>query len=235
MRITRRQLQILIQEEIRQVKPGCYKVYPKKPKRGKNRRKALSKKCKTKAAAKKHLAAIEISKSMNESLLLEADHSDTLARLPGLSLLVNNVRLLTHLDLQNNGNLIASAELKLISNEIEPCIPKTMSISAIHVSPMYQNMGIADLLLDLVFYHASTLDGGKGRGITTDFDSGNAPIINYMIQRGLKDPAYYKQTTPAGNDKMDFFNKTDDHDHDSYSNLLDGSADYELINDHGYS
>ena len=66
MRITRRQLQVLIQEEIRKVKPGCYKVYPKKPKRGKKHRKALSKKCKTKSAAKKHLAAIEISKSMNE-------------------------------------------------------------------------------------------------------------------------------------------------------------------------
>ena len=124
MKITRRQLQTLIQEEIRKVKPGCYKVYPKKPKRGKKRRKALSKKCKTKSAAKKHLAAIEISKSMredddpcwdgyragaqsgvktkigksgkrvancekiNESLLLESDHSDTLARLPGLSLFV---------------------------------------------------------------------------------------------------------------------------------------------------
>ena len=69
MKITRRQLQLLIQEEIRQVRPGCFKVYPKKPKRGKKRRKALSKNCKTKAAAKKHLAAIEISKSMNESKL----------------------------------------------------------------------------------------------------------------------------------------------------------------------
>ena len=66
MRITRRQLQMLIQEEIRQVRPGCYKVYPKKPKRGKKRREALSKKCKSKSAAKKHLAAIEISKKMNE-------------------------------------------------------------------------------------------------------------------------------------------------------------------------
>jgi hypothetical protein len=66
MKITRRQLQLLIQEEIRQVKPGCYKVYPKKPKSGTKRRKALSKKCKTLPAAKKHLAAIEISKSMRE-------------------------------------------------------------------------------------------------------------------------------------------------------------------------
>ena len=67
MKISRRQLYQLIQEEIRQVRPGCFKVYPKKPKRGKKRRKALSKKCKTRAAAKKHLAAIEISKKMNEA------------------------------------------------------------------------------------------------------------------------------------------------------------------------
>ena len=293
MRITRRQLQMLIQEEIRKVGPGCYKVYPKKPKRGKKRRKALSKKCKSKAAAKKHLAAIEISKKMSESdvdeikkggkhpryrpprnkrdnpcgkgfapgaqtgvktkigpksgrrvsncekitesLLLESDHSETLARLPGLSLFVNNVRLVTHLDLQNNGNLIASAELRLISNEDLPCIPQTMSISTIHVSSMYQNMGIADLLLDLVFYHASILDGGKGRGITTDFQGGNTPIINYIIKRASQDSAYYKQTTPAGSDKMDFFEKTVDPDDDCYSELLDDSGVYELVDDHGYS
>ena len=66
MKITRGQLYRLMQEEIRQVRPGCFKVYPKKPKRGKKRRKALSKKCKTRTAAKKHLAAIEISKKMNE-------------------------------------------------------------------------------------------------------------------------------------------------------------------------
>ena len=67
MKISRKQLIYLIQEEIRQVKPGCYKVYPKKPKPGKKRRKAFSKKCKTLPAAKKHLAAIEISKKINES------------------------------------------------------------------------------------------------------------------------------------------------------------------------
>ena len=67
MKITRRQLYQLIQEEIRQVRPGCFKVYPKKPERGHKRRKALSKKCKTRTAAKKHLAAIEISKKMNEA------------------------------------------------------------------------------------------------------------------------------------------------------------------------
>jgi len=66
MKITRRQLRYLIMEEIRKVSHGCYKVYPKKPERGKKRRKALSKKCKTKIGAKKQLAAIEISKSMNE-------------------------------------------------------------------------------------------------------------------------------------------------------------------------
>ena len=55
---------MVIQEEevIRQVKPGCYKVYPKKPRKGKKRRSALSKKCKSKEAAKKQLSAIEISK-----------------------------------------------------------------------------------------------------------------------------------------------------------------------------
>jgi len=266
MKITRRQLQTLIQEEIRKVKPGCYKVYPKKPKRGKKRRKALSKKCKTKSAAKKHLAAIEISKSMredddpcwdgyragaqsgvktkigksgkrvancekiNESLLLESDHSDTLARLPGLSLFVqNHPPLIMQLDLQNNGTLIASVELRLISNQSEPCIPKTMSITGIHVSSRYQNKGIADLLLDLAFYHVSTLDGGKGRGITTDFESGNTPIINYMIQRGLKDPSYYKQATKEGSTEMDFFKQTADPDDDCYSYLFDEEGVYQSI------
>ena len=168
-------------------------------------------------------------------IILEADHVSALARLPGLSLLVNNRQLTITLDLQNNGNLIASAELKLISGQDEPCIPQTMSISTIHVAPEYQNIGLSDLLLDLVFYHASTLDGGKGRGITTDFQGGNTPIINYIIKRALQDPAYYKQTTPAGNDKMDFFEKTVDPDDDCYSELFDEAGVYELIDDHGYS
>lgn len=68
MKISRNDLRIIVKEEIRKLGPGCYKVYPKKPRQGKKRREALSKKCKTKAAAKKHLAAIEISKSRNESI-----------------------------------------------------------------------------------------------------------------------------------------------------------------------
>ena len=233
MKITRRQLQTLIQEEIRKVKPGCYKVYPKKPKRGKKRRQALSKKCKTRAAAKKHLAAIEISKSMNESLLLEKKYDQLMATLPGLSLVVTeDMPRGAALDLQHNGYIIASAELKALSvNPGEPCIPETMSVSTIHTVQDYQSLGIGELLLDLVFYYASTLDGGKGRGITTDFDGGNTPIINYMIQRALEDPSYYKQTTTVGNDKMDFFNKTSDPDDDCYSSLLDDEGVYELIND----
>ena len=237
MKITRRQLQMLIQEEIRQVRPGCYKVYPKKPKRGKKRREALSKKCKSKAAAKKHLAAIEISKNMNESLLLETKYDQLMAALPGLSLVVTeDMPLGAALDLQHNGYIIASAELKALSaNTGEPCIPETMSVSTIHTAQDYQNLGVGELLLDLIFYYASTLDGGKGRGITTDFDGGNTPIINYMIQKAMRDPKYYKQTTTAGNDKMDFFNKTSDPDDDCYSNLFDESGVYELIDDHGYS
>lgn len=168
-------------------------------------------------------------------IILEADHAGALARLPGLSLLVNNRQFTITLDLQNNGNLIASAELKLISSQDEPCIPQTMSISTIHVAPEYQNIGLSDLLLDLVFYHASTLDGGKGRGITTDYQGGNTPIINYIIKRTLQDPVYYKQTTSVGNDKMDFFEKTVDPDDDCYSELFDEAGVYELIDDHGYS
>ena len=47
------------------------------------------------------------------------------------------------LDLQDGGNLIASAELKLITDSEEPCIPTTMSITGIFVASSYQNKGIA--------------------------------------------------------------------------------------------
>ena len=63
MKITRRQLQFLIQEEIRQVRPGCFKLYPKKPRKGEKRKKALSKKCKSKSAAQDQEAAIKASQN----------------------------------------------------------------------------------------------------------------------------------------------------------------------------
>ncbi len=67
MRLTEDQLRFLIREVIRKV-PGGWKVYPKKPRKGKKRRKAFSKKPhKTRAAAVKQLAAIEIGKRMSES------------------------------------------------------------------------------------------------------------------------------------------------------------------------
>ena len=60
-KLTREQLEAIIREEIRKV-PGGYKVYPKKPARGKKRRKALSKKPLSKKQAQKQLAAVELSK-----------------------------------------------------------------------------------------------------------------------------------------------------------------------------
>ena len=81
MKISRRQIQEIIREEIRKVKGG-YKVYPKKPKRGKKRRKPLSKKPhRTYKAALRQLRAVERSKALAESLLQEAaegyfDNSD---------------------------------------------------------------------------------------------------------------------------------------------------------------
>ena len=67
MKLTEEELRSVIREVIRKVKGG-WKVYPKKPRKGKQRRKAFSKKPhKTKAAAQKQLAAIEISKQMSEN------------------------------------------------------------------------------------------------------------------------------------------------------------------------
>ena len=67
MEISEDQLQELIREVIRKVKGG-YKVYPKKPRKGEKRRRALSKKPhKTYKAALKQLNAIEISKRMSEA------------------------------------------------------------------------------------------------------------------------------------------------------------------------
>lgn len=66
-KLTRNELRILINEEIRKVKGG-WKVYPKKPKKGEKRRKALSKKPhKTYKSALQQLKAVEASKSMKEA------------------------------------------------------------------------------------------------------------------------------------------------------------------------
>ena len=67
MQISEAQLRFLINEVIKKVKGG-YKVYPKKPRKGEKRRRALSKKPhKTYKAALKQLNAIEISKRMSEA------------------------------------------------------------------------------------------------------------------------------------------------------------------------
>lgn len=65
MKISKSQLIHLIQEEIRKV-DGGYKVYPKKPKKGEKRRKALSKKPMSYKKALSQLRAVEKSKSMEE-------------------------------------------------------------------------------------------------------------------------------------------------------------------------
>lgn len=71
MKLSEAQLRFLIREVIKKVKGG-WKVYPKKPRRGEKRRRALSKKPhKTYKAALKQLNAIEISKRMSESDLDE--------------------------------------------------------------------------------------------------------------------------------------------------------------------
>ena len=67
MELTEVQLRFLIREVIRKVKGG-WKVYPKKPRKGEKRRRALSKKPhKTYKAALRQLNAIEISKRMSEA------------------------------------------------------------------------------------------------------------------------------------------------------------------------
>tara|TARA_B100000282_G_scaffold110298_1_gene78152 strand:+ start:454 stop:1167 length:714 start_codon:yes stop_codon:yes gene_type:complete len=67
MEVSEAQLRTLIIEVIRKVKGG-WKVYPKKPRKGEKRRRALSKKPhKTYKAALRQLNAIEISKKMSEA------------------------------------------------------------------------------------------------------------------------------------------------------------------------
>ena len=179
----------------------------------------------------------QLNSLISESLLLESKYDQLMTALPELSLSVSGEGVAggVALDLHDGSYLIASAILRELSSSGNPCIPNTMSISTIHVDASHQKLGVGEFLFDLIFYYASTLDGGEGYGITTDFEGGNTPIINYMIQRALQDPAYYKQHTSAGNDKMDFFGKTVDPDDDCYSEILDDDGVYELINDEGYS
>jgi hypothetical protein len=164
--------------------------------------------------------------------------------IPNLSIYVQVINEFnTSIDLQSNGSIIASVTLKHLTRPNkpnDPCIPKTMSISSIFTQPDYQEFandiagssGIGRLMIDLAFYYAEM----QGFGITSDFDGGNSPIINHMIQKTLKtDPTYYKQTTAQGNDTMDFFNKTVDPDDDCYSDIFDAEGVYELVNDLGYT
>jgi len=182
------------------------------------------------------ITRLQLRSLIKESLLLESKYDQLMTVLPELFLIVSFEQSSGGtLDLYDGDHLIASAVLRHLTIPRNPCIPRTMSISNIHVASSHQKLGVGELLFDLIFYHASTLDGGEGYGITTDFEGGNTPIINYMIQRALQDPAYYKQRTPAGNDKMDFFGKTVDPDDDCYAEVFDDAGVYEFINDMGYS
>ena len=176
---------------------------------------------------------------IKESILLESKYDQLMAQLPDLSLSITSEGVPggEALDLHAGGYLIASASLMYLTIPSNPCIPNTISISTIHVDAGYQNLGIGAFLFDLIFYYASTLPpvNGKGYGITTDFSGGNTPIINYMIKRALKDPSYYKHTTDAGSDKMDFFEKTADPYDDCYSEVFDDAGVYELVDEKGYS
>jgi len=176
---------------------------------------------------------------IKESILLELKYDQLMTRMPELSLSITSEGVPggVALDLHDKNNLIASAALMHLTMPNNPCIPNTISISTIHVDSSYQNLGMGEFLLDLIFYYASTLPpvDGKGYGITTDFSGGNTPIINYMIKRALKDPSYYKHSTDAGSDKMDFFEKTADPYDDCYSEFFDDEGVYELVDEKGYS
>lgn len=180
----------------------------------------------------------ELRKIIKETLSIQTIPPKYLAiinSIPDLSLAVIEDPLIdASLDLHSGDEMIASVQFKeLTGADINhPCIPNTMSISAIHTSLDYQELGIGELMFDLAFYYAEL----KGYGITTDFDGGNTPIINYIIKKALQnDPSYYKQVTKMGNDMMDFFNATSDPDDDCYSELFDNEGVYELVNDEGYT
>ena len=128
MRLTEEELRSVIREVIRKVQGG-WKVYPKKPRKGQKRRKALSKKPhKTYKAALAQLRAVERSKALSESIrkiILETtEHDNLLAALPGLSLRYQETlddanEEITILDLFNKQDLIASATLTKLTGQLQ--------------------------------------------------------------------------------------------------------------------
>lgn len=117
------------------------------------------------------------------------------------------------------------------------CIPNTYSVSSIYTDRIVQNRGVSDLMFDLIFYYCEVVAPLAPAGITTDFEGGNTAVINNVINSKIYAPenqgVYYKQTTKAGNDEMDFFGLTpDDPDDDCYSELYDeeGVIDTVLYN-----
>jgi len=118
------------------------------------------------------------------------------------------------------------------------CIPNTYSVSSIYTNINFQNLGISELMLDLIFYYCEAIAPLSPAGITTDFEGGNTAIINYIIKSKIGENGggvYYKQSTGAGNQQMDFFGATTDPDDDCYSELFDDEGVYELVIDQGYT
>lgn len=102
--------------------------------------------------------------------------------------------------------------------ETRQCIPDTYAATTLYTSVGKQSKGLSKLLIDMLFFKL----GEMGAGLTTDIDSGNTPIVSFMIRSMLNShPEYVKRTTAAGNDKMDFFNMTSDPDDDCWSEWME--------------
>lgn len=102
--------------------------------------------------------------------------------------------------------------------ETRQCIPDTYAATTLYTNVGRQSKGLSKLLIDMLFYKM----GEMGAGLTTDIDSGNTPIVSFLIRSMLNSsPEYVKRTTAAGNDKMDFFNMTSDPDDDCWSQWME--------------
>tara|TARA_R110000824_G_scaffold325132_2_gene512059 strand:- start:1861 stop:2607 length:747 start_codon:yes stop_codon:yes gene_type:complete len=125
--------------------------------------------------------------------------------------------------------VVGMVYMDLLSDDENPCIPRTYEINNIARAGDYGGQGIGELL----YQFAGTIAKIKGAGITSDHGHSTSVKAGAVWDKIGKSPNYRKRKTKDGHDTFDYDNSTEDPDDDCvYPSGYGGTA--EVATDHSF-